>query len=122
MKRFAANCLYCSPTDILFNAGVELNDLGGIVRVFKLGPEQPEIHSTVFLDGIIVGFALSQQLPMLPVNIPVFDLLKEWTSKGLLISLEAGKQCNLYLIEEIDWSSRNTTADSAFRLLSSSKL
>lgn len=122
MKRFAANCLYCSSAKISYNAGVEVQDGGLISAVFQLGDDLPEIHSTVFCDGVIVALNPAKIPTIIPAHCSLFKLLDEWFDEEIITEIRMGEFVNLYLIEEIDWSSKNTTQNSAFRLLSSPKL
>ncbi|MBO4530257.1 MAG: hypothetical protein IK017_12365 [Paludibacteraceae bacterium] len=55
MKRFAANRIYLSVSDVFTNAIIELSDDKKLLQVNLLS-EVSEIHSTPFYNGILLPF------------------------------------------------------------------
>jgi len=98
MRRYAANILYCSPYNLLKNGVVEIDEQKGVISdIFSLDNFGDEVHSTVFLNGII--------LPFKPVFTPdmygsnLFVLLKEQFLKNVSCEIACFEKIDLWVLQ-----------------------
>ena len=101
MKRYAANLLYCAPDNLLKNGVVEINEqTGTITDVFSLDDKGDEIHSTIFLNGILLPFepffAFDAQ------DTDLFLLLKDQFARNSPYEIARHKKINLRLLQGDD--------------------
>jgi hypothetical protein len=101
MKRYAANLLYCAPGNLLRNGVVEINEqTGTITDVFSLDDKEDEIHSTIFLNGILLPFkpffASDDQ------DTGLFLLLKDQFLRNGPCEIARHKKNNLWLLQGDD--------------------
>ena len=101
MKRYAANLLYCAPGNLLRNGVVEINEqTGTITDVFSLDDKGDEIHSTIFLNGILLPFkpffAFDDQ------DSDLFLLLKDQFLRNSPCEIARHKKINLWLLQGDD--------------------
>ena len=101
MKRYAANILYCSPDNLLKNGVVEINEQTGVITdTFSLNERGDEVHSAIFLNGIL--------LPFNPFFTPethdsnLFLLLKDQFLKNISCDISLHKKINLWLLQGDD--------------------
>ena len=98
MKRYAANFLYCSPDNLLKNGVVEINEQEGVVTdFFSLDDKGDEIHSTLFLNGILLPF--NPFFPPDAYDSAIFPLLKDQFSKHISCEISRHKKINLWLLQ-----------------------
>jgi len=105
MKRYAANILYCSPDNLLKNGVVEIDEqTGTITDIFSLNERGDEVHSAIFLNGIL--------LPFNPFFTPetyysnLFSLLEGQFLKDISCEMTLHKQISLWLLQSDDLFSK----------------
>ena len=110
MKRYAANLLYCAPDNLLRNGVVEIDEqTGTITAVFSLDDKGDEIHSTIFLNGILLPFK-----PFFAFDVQdsdLFLLLKDQFLKNSPCEIARHKKINLWLLHGDDLLTKQVSGE-----------